>query len=193
MVVVCKILDQLHLMRAGRAAFTYVRIVIWENTSPEGQVLLRSPKRSTSTFNGSQLQVSCTTVQQLKKKSQANLPEQNLKTKSGVAERFRDSEFQSILLRFMTLHRDIPLSVQVTVPQKDASDKRVAKLATEFGNYSSSLEKPAITVLSPLADIRLRLKSECNIFEVALMIGRELQSVRVKFYYEVSSKKKSNK
>ena len=89
----------------------------------------------------------------------------------------------------MNLHRDIPLSVQVTVPQKDAPEKRVAKLATEFGNYSSSLEKPAITVLSPLADIRLRLKSECNILEVALMMGRGLQGVRVKFYYEVSSKK----
>ena len=108
-----------------------------------------------------------------------------------VAERFRDSEFRSILLRFMDLHRDsdIPLSVQVTFPQKDVSEKRVAKLATEFGNYSSPLEKPAITVLSPLADIGLRLKSECNIFEVALMMGRGLQSVRVKFYYEVSSKK----
>ena len=52
----------------------------------------------------------------------------------------------------MNLHRDIPLSVQVTVPQKDASEKRVAKLATEFGNYSSPLEKPAITVLFPLAE-----------------------------------------
>ena len=89
----------------------------------------------------------------------------------------------------MNLHRDIPLSVQVTVPQKDASEKRAAKLATEFGNYSSPLEKPVIIVLFPLADIRLRLKSECNILEVALMMGRGLQGVRVKFYYEVSSKK----